>query len=79
MKNEFCKIIVVDDHHQVLVTKGYDSDDDMYKVHVATAIGGIRVTVSPGFKTKKQMNTCFKDYAEYNASKFLAEMQNMLK
>lgn len=75
MKNEFCKIFIVEDC-QLLITKQYNSGDDVYQVSQITEIKGVRPTVSFVFKTKKQMNDCYKKYDRKQAEEFIEKVKD---
>jgi hypothetical protein len=78
-KETFAKIIELPSF-QVLVTKEFfNSDENSWEIKMHTSLQKIRMVITLGFKTQKEMNAIFKEFDQKQAEKFVKSLEEMLK
>lgn len=76
-KLKFSKLFEVGDY-QVLITKNYEAEEEMFTVSQTTELEDCRPSLSLGFEKEKDCDKCFEDYNSKNAKKFLQQVKTML-
>jgi hypothetical protein len=74
MKNntmiKFAKLFEID-NNQILITKDYDYDEDVYLLKQRTSFDEVDPSMSMSFDSEEKRDNAFNDYNQDNAQKFL--------
>jgi hypothetical protein len=75
---KFAKLIELDFDEQVLLTVGYNDEDDKYELAIRTDVEGVTAQIKAGFKDEETALKAMNSYNQDNAFKFRNEMVVML-
>lgn len=78
MKSIFAKIIELKDY-QVLVTKEYEPEEDIYKVVMKTSFEDFEPEMKMGFKSQESCDKYFEKFDETDAELFISDMKSVME
>lgn len=76
--SHFAKIINLDKNAQVLLTLGYNTEDQTHEVEVRTVIKGIFAAIKHGFHEEAKAKQMLKNYSLENAKLFRESIKETL-
>lgn len=73
----FAKIFQIDDDHQVMAERDYDSSNGLELLILKTDLKGLKYQVQADFNDKNQADKAFKKFEKEQANAFFLGMKNL--